>query len=137
MRDKYATIEPIVISAILTAMHKRFFARCLVAWMIGWLPLAGAMASTMSIPNLAQSDVSQQAAAVEKQMPCHQADDDSAPAGSCSQCLVCHTASALPPMVMPLPPLSSPYDIEWAINAVSFTSFIPELLPRPPSPAGI
>ena len=40
-------------------------------------------------------------------------------------------------MVMPLPPLSSPYDIEWAINAVSFTSFIPELLPRPPSLAGI
>ena len=137
MRDKYKTIEPVAISAILTAMQKRYFVRCLVAWMIGWLPLAGAMASTMSIPALAQGEVSYEATSAQAPMPCHQADDDMAPAGSCSDCLVCHTASALTPMVMPLPPLSSPYDIEWVINAVSFTSFIPELLQRPPSPASI
>ncbi len=127
-------------------MQKQFFIKCMVAWMIVWLPVAGGIASTMPIasfadlPGLAVASapsISLEAAkdSVATSMPCH-ASDSSGPnvdGKPCSHCVLCHLAGAIVPPTVPTMPLNTRHDSPKSIDSVSFTSFIAELPQRPPS----
>lgn len=115
----------------------------LIAWMVAWLPLSGAIALTMPYARAvhhmdgAAADVAQQ---TQWSMPCHEAGAaDSAPQSPspdvCVHCDLCHLASALiAPAVLGVQP-----DLVRAPESASanpvFASHIPDLPQRPPRSA--
>jgi hypothetical protein len=133
-------------------MSRHYLIKLIVVWMIVWLPVAGALASTMTISSISSTSaiatstvdaatphqsLSPEPAAESNvaSMPCH-ASDSSSPdvdGKSCSHCVLCHLAGAIVPPTVPSMPLNTRHDSPKSIDNVSFTSFIAELPQRPPS----
>lgn len=117
----------------------KFLRKLALLWLLAWLPISGVMAATMPFcaqgmmgaMQLAQSDGMQ---ADESQSSSHcDPSKRGAPQVSCEHCDLCHIAGAILPPSMAstggaVPPLD-PADTSRA----DFSSFFPDLLPRPPA----
>jgi hypothetical protein len=129
-------------------VKKRHFFKFVAAWLIAWLPLSGAMASVMPIYGSAGA-LKVAAASVDavapddalSAMPCHAVKDQAIDAAegkspktsSCPHCVLCHIAGSIVPPTMPMVPMSNSHDCPQSLGVVTFTSFVPPLLQRPPS----
>ena len=110
-------------------------------WMLAWLPISGVMATTMPFCGKGMADaVRAQAAATESpgtaatshcEQGQHGKSDTNKPV--CEHCDLCQIAGAMvPPTVSPSGRVVLPQDPADA-SRTDFSSFFPELLPRPPS----
>jgi hypothetical protein len=124
-------------------MFRHKLNKWLIAWLVCWLPLSGALASTMPIYALAKSDAMSAMAEVASPvddviatMPCHRvnANEDTSDL-PCHHCVLCHIAASVVPPTMPVIIATAHHDCPQSVAAVQFVSFIPELRPRPPSSA--
>ena len=125
-------------------MFMRIFRRFLLAWMILWLPFAGAIGAAMPISGAAGKINSATALVADGQdnfsfMPCHnksgadKSTDGKVPMGeSCNHCVLCHLAGALAMPQMPVVPTVAPTHLFTSVNLVLHPSFVPELPVPPP-----
>jgi hypothetical protein len=114
------------------------FKKILIAWMLLWLPVAGALAATMPIFALSSTATTSADAPLiddsmtAQPMPCHSDSDSPTPPGACSHCLLCHLAGAVVlPQIAALPAVSPPRDFSatpFSIHA----SFLADLATPPP-----
>ncbi|MBL8520080.1 MAG: hypothetical protein JNK75_05345 [Betaproteobacteria bacterium] len=118
-------------------MSMKLMRTLLTIWMMLWLPVSGAVAVVMPFQAMGLPSASgavEQAATDALPMPCHATADDSAVPmpGKCTHCELCHLASALLLLAVPLVDPQTIHPPEFAAPALAFASHIPELLQRPP-----
>ena len=120
-----------------------FFRKIVLIWMLGWLPLSGAIAAAMPISAMAGNVMMVSAAAEEADvttadvmsaLPCHNAAKSMGTTknSSCTHCALCHLAGAL--MLPSIPDLQGPTPLHnFVAQALSpQISFIPDLISPPP-----
>jgi hypothetical protein len=115
-----------------------FLRKLALVWMIAWLPVSGVMAATM--PFCAQGmmgmmqSLESGATSSDKGMPPHCAEmqsDETAPA--CEHCDLCHIAGAIVPPTLLETGNRLPSAPPSTLFPADFSSFFPDLLPRPPA----
>lgn len=131
------TVEPIRVKLVFMLM--RMFRKFLLAWMILWLPIAGAIGAVMPISgpvgqSLAASSVTGDDQDYLSFMPCHNKSGGAkVPMGeACNHCVLCHLAGALAMPEMPVVPNATPTHLFTAFTIFSHPSFVPELPVPPP-----
>lgn len=124
--------------------------KLVLAWMIAWLPLSGAMAAVMPFsgvqgvaPSSGLSVLPAAIAATDPagadevaSLPCHGgAAANTNPPGTCTHCLLCDLAVSL--MLPCIPELKglTPSRSFARIHLFPYPSFVPELTPPPPRAA--
>ena len=132
-------------------MSKRLTIKLITVWIVLWLPLSGALASTMQIfaafngvaSSAFENHNENKSEGAMAFLPCHQSNSDNEDVAdieaaepkkaSCSHCTLCHIVGSIIPTAIPVNHHTIHHDCPQSIDAVSFTSFIPELPMRPPS----
>lgn len=117
-------------------MKRSVLQKLILAWLIAWLPLAGAFAATMPVfawaaaSNVVTMEANDDSAM--SAMPCHQAKQSTGDS-TCTHCVLCHIAGTTLLPALPVVTASTQHDRSEAAVVVSFTSFVPALPQRPPS----
>ena len=132
-------------------MQMNSLRKLVLLFMLGWLPLSGAIAAVMPISGMpggsarsfgaaASADVQPAdatASTIVASMPCHKS-GNSAPSadptlsGTCTHCVLCHLAVSLIPPSIPTLQAFKPSHRFASAPLVSHASFIPELVSPPP-----
>ena len=114
--------------------------KVVLAWMFAWLPLSGAMATTM--PFCAQGMVGSAQSGMPAEdgaaMPCHPSATDSMSTDAplpVEHCDLCHIAGALVPPTLPYVANVAPGLAPLDAAVIDFRSFFPETPQRPPHTA--
>jgi hypothetical protein len=132
-------------------MQMNSLRKLVLLFMLGWLPLSGAIAAVMPISGMpggsarsfsapASDDVQAadaSASMIVSSMPCHNSDSsapssDSALSGTCTHCVLCHLAVSLIPPTIPTLQAFKPSHRFTSAPLLSHASFIPELASPPP-----
>ena len=111
----------------------------LLAWMILWLPIAGAIGAAMPISGAAAQSFAASSGNADDQdnlsfLPCHNKSGGAKVpmGGSCSHCVLCHLAGALAMPETPVVPTLAPTHLFTAFRLTAHSSFVPELPVPPP-----
>lgn len=112
-----------------------------LVWMLAWLPISGVMATTMPFCGkgttgaVRAQPISAESSGAVATSHCEQGQPG--PSGSdkpvCEHCDLCHIAGAMVPPSVALVGSAIPPQDPADASRVDFSSFFPELLPRPPS----